>query len=144
MLLPKRVKYRRQHRGHMGGKAKGGTEITFGEYGLQSSEASWITNRQIEAARIAMTRYMKRGGKVWIKIFPHKPYTAKPLEVRMGSGKGAPEGWVAVVKPGTIMFEIAGVPEEVAREALRLAMHKLPVKSKFVKREEIGGESNEG
>ena len=143
MLLPKRVKYRRVHRGKMRGQSKGGTEITFGEYGLQAIEASWITNRQIEAARIAMTRYMKRGGKVWIKIFPHKPYTAKPLEVRMGSGKGAPEGWVAVVKPGKIMFEIAGVPEEVAREALRLAMHKLPIKCKFVKREEIGGESNE-
>jgi large subunit ribosomal protein L16 len=143
MLLPKRVKYRRQHRGKMRGQAKGGTEVTFGEFGLQALEASWITNRQIEAARIAMTRYMKRGGTVWIKIFPHKPYTAKPLEVRMGSGKGAPEGWVAVVKPGKIMFEIAGVPEEVAREALRLAMHKLPVKCKFVKREEIGGESNE-
>ncbi|MDM5329397.1 50S ribosomal protein L16 [Neobacillus sp. CF12] len=143
MLLPKRVKYRRQHRGKMRGNAKGGTEVTFGEFGLQATEASWITNRQIEAARIAMTRYMKRGGKVWIKIFPHKPYTAKPLEVRMGSGKGAPEGWVAVVKPGKIMFEIAGVSEEVAREALRLAMHKLPVKCKFVKREEIGGESNE-
>lgn len=143
MLLPKRVKYRRQHRGKMRGQAKGGTEVTFGEYGLQAVEASWITNRQIEAARIAMTRYMKRGGKVWIKIFPHKPYTAKPLEVRMGSGKGAPEGWVAVVKPGKVMFEIAGVPEETAREALRLAMHKLPVKCKFVKREEIGGESNE-
>ena len=143
MLLPKRVKYRRQHRGKMSGQAKGGTEVTFGEFGLQAIEASWITNRQIEAARIAMTRYMKRGGKVWIKIFPHKPYTAKPLEVRMGSGKGAPEGWVAVVKPGKIMFEIAGVSEEVAREALRLAMHKLPIKCKFVKREEIGGESNE-
>ena len=143
MLLPKRVKYRREHRGKMRGQSKGGTEITFGEYGLQALEASWITNRQIEAARIAMTRYMKRGGKVWIKIFPHKPYTAKPLEVRMGSGKGAPEGWVAVVKPGKIMFEIAGVSEEVAREALRLAMHKLPIKCKFVKREEIGGESNE-
>jgi large subunit ribosomal protein L16 len=143
MLLPKRVKYRRQHRGKMRGQAKGGTEVTFGEFGLQALEASWITNRQIEAARIAMTRYMKRGGKVWIKIFPHKPYTAKPLEVRMGSGKGAPEGWVAVVKPGKIMFEIAGVSEEIAREALRLAMHKLPVKCKFVKREEIGGESNE-
>ncbi|MDR7002509.1 large subunit ribosomal protein L16 [Neobacillus niacini] len=141
--MPKRVKYRRQHRGKMRGNAKGGTEVTFGEYGLQALEASWITNRQIEAARIAMTRYMKRGGKVWIKIFPHKPYTAKPLEVRMGSGKGAPEGWVAVVKPGKIMFEIAGVSEEIAREALRLAMHKLPVKCKFVKREEIGGESNE-
>lgn len=143
MLLPKRVKYRRQHRGKMRGNAKGGTEVTFGEFGLQATEASWITNRQIEAARIAMTRYMKRGGKVWIKIFPHKPYTAKPLEVRMGSGKGAPEGWVAVVKPGKVMFEIAGVSEEIAREALRLAMHKLPVKCKFVKREEIGGESNE-
>ncbi|MCE4051747.1 MULTISPECIES: 50S ribosomal protein L16 [Bacillaceae] len=143
MLLPKRVKYRRVHRGKMRGQAKGGTEVTFGEYGLQSLEASWITNRQIESARIAMTRYMKRGGKVWIKIFPHKPYTAKPLEVRMGSGKGAPEGWVAVVKPGKIMFEIAGVSEEIAREALRLASHKLPVKCKFVKREEIGGETNE-
>jgi large subunit ribosomal protein L16 len=143
MLLPKRVKYRRQHRGNMNGNAKGGTEVSFGEFGLQALEASWITNRQIEAARIAMTRYMKRGGKVWIKIFPHKPYTAKPLEVRMGSGKGAPEGWVAVVKPGKVMFEIAGVSEEIAREALRLAMHKLPIKCKFVKREEIGGESNE-
>ncbi|HVH96865.1 MAG TPA: 50S ribosomal protein L16 [Bacillus sp. (in: firmicutes)] len=143
MLLPKRVKYRRVHRGKMRGQSKGGTEIAFGEFGLQATEASWITNRQIEAARIAMTRYMKRGGKVWIQIFPHKPFTAKPLEVRMGSGKGAPEGWVAVVKPGKIMFEIAGVSEEVAREALRLAMHKLPIKCKFVKREEIGGESNE-
>lgn len=143
MLLPKRVKYRRQHRGKMRGQAKGGTEVNFGEFGLQSLEASWITNRQIESARIAMTRYMKRGGKVWIKIFPHKPYTAKPLEVRMGSGKGAPEGWVAVVKPGKVMFEVAGVSEEIAREALRLASHKLPVKCKFVKREEIGGESNE-
>lgn len=143
MLLPKRVKYRREHRGKMRGKAKGGAEVTFGEFGLQALEASWITNRQIESARIAMTRYMKRGGKVWIKIFPHKPYTAKPLEVRMGSGKGSPEGWVAVVKPGKIMFEIAGVSEEIAREALRLAAHKLPIKCKFVKREEIGGESNE-
>ncbi|WP_062196943.1 50S ribosomal protein L16 [Massilibacterium senegalense] len=144
MLMPKRVKYRREHRGKMRGRAKGGTEVAFGEYGLQAVESSWITSRQIEASRIAMTRYMKRGGKVWIKIFPHKPYTAKPLEVRMGSGKGAPEGWVAVVKPGKIMFEIAGVPEEVAREALRLAAHKLPIKTKFVKREEVGGESNEG
>ncbi|MFD1067355.1 50S ribosomal protein L16 [Oceanobacillus locisalsi] len=144
MLMPKRVKYRKQHRGKMRGQAKGGTSVSFGEYGLQATEASWITSRQIEAARIAMTRYMKRGGKVWIKIFPDKPYTAKPLEVRMGSGKGAPEGWVAVVKPGKIMFEIAGVSEEVAREALRLASHKLPIKTKFVKREEIGGESNEG
>ncbi|MFD2761910.1 50S ribosomal protein L16 [Lentibacillus juripiscarius] len=143
MLMPKRVKYRRQHRGRMKGQAKGGKTVAFGEYGLQAIEPTWITSRQIEAARIAMTRYMKRGGKVWIKIFPDKPYTAKPLEVRMGSGKGAPEGWVAVVKPGKIMFEIAGVPEEVAREALRLASHKLPIKTKFVKREEIGGESNE-
>lgn len=144
MLMPKRVKYRKQHRGKMRGQAKGGTEVSFGDYGLQATEASWITSRQIEAARIAMTRYMKRGGKVWIKIFPDKPYTSKPLEVRMGSGKGAPEGWVAVVKPGKILFEIAGVSEEVAREALRLASHKLPIKTKFVKREEIGGESNEG
>ena len=144
MLMPKRIKHRKQHRGKMKGKAKGGTTVTFGEYGLQAVEASWITARQIEAARIAMTRYMKRGGKVWIKIFPDKPYTAKPLEVRMGSGKGALEGWVAVVKPGKILFEIAGVEEEVAREALRLASHKLPIKTKFVKREEIGGESNEG
>ncbi|SDN91716.1 50S ribosomal protein L16 [Alkalicoccus daliensis] len=143
MLMPKRVKYRREHRGKMRGRAKGGTEVTFGEYGLQAVEASWITNRQIEAARIAMTRYMKRGGKVWIKIFPDKPYTAKPLEVRMGSGKGAPEGWVAVVKPGKVMFEIAGVSEEVAREALRLASHKLPIRTKVIKREEVGGDANE-
>ena len=144
MLMPKRVKYRRQHRTSLKGKAKGGTEVAFGEYGLQAVDAAWITSRQIEAARIAMTRYMKRGGKVWIKIFPDKPYTAKPLEVRMGSGKGAPEGWVAVVKPGKIMFEIAGVDEATAKEALRLAAHKLPIKTKIVKREEIGGEINEG
>lgn len=143
MLMPKRVKYRRQHRGRMKGRAKGDTEVTFGEFGLQALEPAWITARQIEAARIAMTRYMKRGGKVWIKIFPDKPYTAKPLEVRMGSGKGSVEAWVAVVKPGKVMFEVAGVSEEVAREALRLASHKLPIKTKFVKREEIGGESNE-
>jgi large subunit ribosomal protein L16 len=143
MLMPKRVKYRRQHRGKMRGRAKGGTEVSFGEFGLQATTSSWITARQIEAARIAMTRYMKRGGKVWIKIFPQKPYTAKPLEVRMGSGKGAPEGWVAVVKPGKILFEIGGVSEEVAREALRLASHKLPVRTKFVKREELGGDANE-
>jgi large subunit ribosomal protein L16 len=143
MLIPKRVKHRKQHRGKMRGQAKGGTEVTFGEYGLQALEASWITNRQIEAARIAMTRYMKRGGKVWIKIFPDKPVTQKPLEVRMGSGKGSVEKWVAIVKPGKIMFELAGVPEEVAREALRLAMHKLPVKCKVVKREELGGDANE-
>lgn len=144
MLMPKRVKYRREHRAKTRGRAKGGTEVNFGEYGLQALEPAWITNRQIESARIAMTRYMKRGGNVWIKIFPHKPFTAKPLEVRMGAGKGAPEGWVAVVKPGKIMFEIAGVSEEVAREALRLAAHKLPIKTKFVRREEIGGERNEG
>ncbi|EAG0476901.1 50S ribosomal protein L16 [Listeria monocytogenes] len=143
MLVPKRVKYRREFRGNMRGRAKGGTEVAFGEYGLQAVEASWITNRQIEAARIAMTRYMKRGGKVWIKIFPHKSYTSKPIGVRMGKGKGAPEGWVSPVKRGKFMFEIAGVPEDVAREALRLAAHKLPVKTKIVKREEIGGEANE-
>src|SRR5699024_2212841 len=144
MLMPKRVKYRRQHRGRMKGRAKGGTSVAFGEYGLQALESSWITSRQIEASRIAMTRYIKRGGKVWIQMFPDKPYTAKPHEVRKGSGKGALEGWVAVVKPGKILFEIAGVEEEVAREALRLASHKLPIKTKFVKREEIGGDINEG
>ncbi|MFC0525719.1 50S ribosomal protein L16 [Pontibacillus salicampi] len=144
MLMPKRVKYRKQHRESLDGRAKGGTSVAFGEFGLQAVGSARITSRQIEAARIAMTRYMKRGGKVWIKIFPDKPYTAKPLEVRMGSGKGAPEGWVANVKSGKIMFEIAGVSEEVAREALRLASHKLPIKTKFVKREEIGGEINEG
>src|SRR5690554_568207 len=135
MLLPKRVKYRRVHRGKMRGNAKGGTEVTFGEYGLQVTEASWITNRQIEAARVAMTRYMKRGGKVWINIFPHKSYTKKPAETRMGSGKGSPEGWVAVVKPGRVMFEVSGVSEEVAREAMRLAGNKLPVKWRFITRE---------
>lgn len=141
MLMPKRVKYRRQHRQTTKGKAKGGTVVDFGEYGLQATTASRVTSRQIESARIAMTRYMKRGGKVWIKIFPHMPYTKKPLEVRMGSGKGAVEGWVAIVKPGRVMFEVAGVSEEIAREALRLASHKLPVKCKFVKREETGGEA---
>ena len=143
MLLPKRVKYRRQHRGRMRGAAHKGNFVAYGQYGLQATEAGWITSRQIEAARIAMTRYIKRGGQVWIKIFPHKPVTEKPAETRMGSGKGSPEYWVAVVKPGRVMFEIAGVPEEVAREAMRLAMHKLPIKSKFVKREEMGGEANE-
>lgn len=132
MLMPKRTKYRRPHRVSYEGKAKGGTTVAFGEYGLQAQAGAWITNRQIEAARIAMTRYMKRYGKVWIRIFPHLSKTSKPLEVRMGSGKGAPDGWVAVVKEGRIMFEIAGVPEEVAREALRLASHKLPIKTKFV------------
>ncbi|CAM5778904.1 MULTISPECIES: 50S ribosomal protein L16 [Brevibacillus] len=144
MLTPKRVKHRKQHRGKMAGNAKGGTTVAFGEFGLQALEPAWITNRQIEAARIAMTRYIRRGGKVWIKIFPDKPITQKPLEVRMGSGKGSPEYWVAVVKPGKIMFELAGVSEEVAREAMRLAMHKLPIKCKFVKREEVGGDAHEG
>ncbi len=142
MLVPKRVKHRKQHRGTMAGKSKANT-VTFGEYGLQALEPAWITNRQIEAARIAMTRYIKRGGKVWIKIFPDKPVTAKPAETRMGSGKGTPEHWVAVVKPGRVMFELAGVPEEIAREAMRLASHKLPIKTKFVKREDVGGEANE-
>jgi large subunit ribosomal protein L16 len=135
MLLPKRVKHRKEQRGRMSGVAKGGTEVQFGEYGLKALEAGWITNRQIEAARIAMTRYMKRGGKVWINIFPHKPATAKPAETRMGGGKGSPDKWVAVVKPGKVMFELAGVSEPVAREAMRLAMHKLPIRSKFVTRE---------
>jgi large subunit ribosomal protein L16 len=139
MLMPKRVKFRRPHRPSLKGRAKGGTEVAFGEYGLQALEPAWITNRQIEAARIAMTRYIKRGGKVWIKIFPDHPITQKPLEVRMGSGKGSPEKWVAVVKPGKVMFELAGVPEETAREAMRLAAHKLPIKTKFIKREEAGG-----
>ena len=142
MLMPKKTKYRKPHRVSYDGHARGNTELHFGEYGLQAKEGAWITARQIEAARIAMTRYMKRGGKVWIKIFPHKSYTAKAIGVRMGSGKGAPEGWVAPVKRGKVMFEIGGVSEEVAREALRLASHKLPVKTKFVKRE-VGGESNE-
>lgn len=140
MLMPKRVKWRRQHRPKMTGNANKGNKVSYGEYGLQSLDASWITSRQIEAARIAMTRYIKRGGKVWIKIFPHKPITAKPAETRMGSGKGSPEYWVAVVKPGRILFEMTGVSEEIAREAFRLAMHKLPVRCKFVKKEEIGGE----
>ena len=138
MLMPKRTKYRRPHRVSYEGKAKGGKEVSFGEYGLQSLEGAWVTDRQIEAARIAMTRYMKRDGKVWIKIFPHMIRTKKPLEVRMGSGKGAPDGYVAVVKDGTIMFEIAGVSEEIAREAFRLASHKLPVKTKFVVKQGSG------
>ncbi len=135
MLLPKRVKYRRVMRGRMKGQALRGNKVTNGSYGLQALEASWITSNQIEAARIAMTRYIKRGGKVWIKIFPDKPVTEKPAETRMGSGKGSPEYWVAVVKPGRVLFEIDGVSEEVAREALRLAMHKLPIKCKFVAKE---------
>ncbi len=135
MLLPKRVKYRRVHRGRMKGVATRGNVVNQGDFGLQATEPAWITSNQIEAARIAMTRYIKRGGQVWIKIFPDKPVTEKPAETRMGSGKGSPEYWVAVVKPGRIMFEIAGVPEEVAREAMRLAGHKLPVKTKFVVRD---------
>ena len=145
MLMPKRVKYRRVHRGRLTGRALRGNKITNGSYGLVAMEPAWITSNQIEAARIAMTRYTKRGGQVWIKIFPDKPVTSKPAETRMGSGKGSPEYWVAVVKPGRVMFEIAGVSEEVAREALRLASYKLPVKCKFVKREdtvtENGGEA---
>ena len=140
MLLPKRVKYRRVHRGRMKGKALRGNTVSNGQFGLQATEPAWITSNQIEAARVAMTRYTKRGGQVWIKIFPDKPVSKKPLGTRMGSGKGAPESWVAVVKPGRVMFEIAGVSEEVAREALRLASHKLPLKTKFVKREEKAGE----
>ena len=141
MLLPKRVKHRKVQRGSRKGVAKGGTKLAFGEFGLKSLEAAWITNRQIEAARVAMTRYMKRGGKVWINIFPDKPITQKPAETRMGSGKGNPEKWVAVVKPGRVMFEIAGVPEDVAKEAMRLAAHKLPIKTKLVTRAESGGEA---
>lgn len=147
MLMPKRVKRRKVQRGRMTGRATRGNFVAYGEYGLQASEPRWVTSQQIEAARVAMTRYIKRGGKVWIKIFPDKPVTAKPAETRMGSGKGSPEYWVAVVKPGRVMFEIAGVPEETAREALRLAMHKLPLKCKIIKREDnakVGGEGNEG
>ena len=134
MLMPKRVKHRKEHRGRMRGRAKGGTEIHFGDFGLLALEPGWITNRQIEAARVAMTRHIRRGGKVWINIFPDKPYTKKPAETRMGSGKGNPEGWVAVVKPGRVMFELSGVAEPVAREAMRRAAHKLPVKCKFITR----------
>ncbi|ADL06917.1 50S ribosomal protein L16 [Thermosediminibacter oceani] len=144
MLMPKRVKYRKQQRGTIRGKATRGTEVTYGEYGLQALEPAWITSSQIEAARIAITRYIKRGGKVWIKIFPDKPVTKKPAETRMGSGKGSPEYWVAVVKPGRVLFELAGVSEEVAKEALTLASHKLPIKTKIVKREGLGGDENEG
>ena len=135
MLLPKRVKYRRVHRGRLTGKAYRGNTVTYGDFGLQALEPAWITSNQIESARIAMTRYIKRGGQVWIKIFPDKPITEKPAETRMGSGKGSPEYWVAVVKPGRVLFEIKGVPEETAREAMRRAMHKLPIKCKFVVKE---------
>ena len=144
MLMPKRTKWRRPHRRKLGGEAHKGTKITYGEFGLQATTGAWVTSRQIEAARIAMTRYIKRGGKVWIKIFPDQPVTAKQAEVRMGSGKGAPDYWVAIVKPGRVMFEVSGVPEEVAREALRLAMHKLPCKCKILKREEMEAVANEG
>lgn len=136
MLMPKRTKYRRPHRLTYEGRAKKGRTVAFGEYALVAESGNYVSNRQIEAARVAMTRYMKRGGKVWIRIFPHLARTKKPLEVRMGSGKGAPEGWVAVVKPGRVLFEVAGVPEEVAKEALRLASHKLPVKTRFVRKGE--------
>ena len=142
MLIPKRVKRRKQHRGNLKGTAQKGNKIAYGEYGLVAESAARITSRQIEAARIAMTRFIRRGGKVWIDIFPHKPITRHPAESRMGSGKGSVEYWVAIVKPGRVMFEMAGVAEDVAREAMRLASHKLPVKCKFIKKE--GGEANEG
>lgn len=142
MLMPKRVKRRRVHRGRLTGQANKGNKVAYGEFGLVALEPSWITSNQIEAARIAMTRYIKRGGKVWINIFPHKPITKKPAETRMGSGKGSVEYWVAVVKPGRVMFEMSGVSEEVAREALRLASHKLPVKCKFVKKEEVSADES--
>ena len=135
MLMPRKVKHRKQQRGRMSGVAKGGTKVTFGDFGIQALEPGWITNRQIEAARIAMTRYIKRGGKVWITVFPDKPVTQKPAETRMGSGKGNPEQWVAVVKPGRVMFELSGVTEDIAREAMRRAQHKLPMKTKFVSRD---------
>ncbi|MBD1840635.1 50S ribosomal protein L16 [Coleofasciculus sp. FACHB-64] len=138
MLSPRRTKFRKQQRGRMNGLATRGSSLNFGDFGLQSTEPSWITSRQIEASRRAMTRYIRRGGKIWIRIFPDKPVTMRPAETRMGSGKGSPEFWVAVVKPGRILFEIAGVPEETAREAMRLASHKLPIKTKFITREEEG------
>ena len=140
MLMPKRVKYRKLQRGRMGGKATRGSHVAFGEYGLQATECGWITARQIEAARIAMTRHVKRGGKIWIRIFPHKSITKKPAETRMGKGKGAPEGWVAVVKPGMVLYEMEGVSQDVAREAFRLASHKLPIETKFLTRG-IAGEN---
>ncbi|AXU10247.1 50S ribosomal protein L16 [Parvimonas micra] len=143
MLMPKRVKYRRVHRGRMTGKALRGNSISYGDYAIQALEPCWMTANQIESARRAMTRYIKRGGKIWIKVFPDKPVTKKPAEVRMGSGKGAPEYWVAVVKPGRVLFEMSGVPVDVAREAMRLAAHKLPVKTKFITREMKEGEANE-
>lgn len=138
MLMPKRVKYRKVQRGRMSGKATRGSYVAFGEYGLQATECGWITSRQIEAARVAMTRHVKRGGKIWIRIFPHKSITKKPAETRMGKGKGAPEGWVAVVKPGVVLYEMEGVSEETAREAFRLASYKLPIATKFLSREMVG------
>ena len=135
MLMPRKVRHRKQQRGRMNGMAKGATRLAFGDYGIQALEAGWLTNRQIEAARIAMTRHIKRGGKVWINVFPDKPITQKPAETRMGSGKGNPEKWVAVVKPGRVLFELSGVPEQIAREAMRLAIHKLPLKARFIMRE---------
>ena len=138
MLMPKRVKYRKQQRGHMRGHASRGSQIAFGQYGLKALSCGWITARQIEAARVAMTRYIKRGGKVWIRVFPDKPVTQKPAETRMGKGKGAPEYWVAVVKPGRVLFELSGVPVELAREAFRLASHKLPFQTKFISRADFG------
>ncbi|KXB46242.1 ribosomal protein L16 [Tissierellia bacterium KA00581] len=143
MLMPKRVKYRRVHRGRMTGKALRGNTISYGDYAIQALEPCWMTSNQIESARRAMTRYIKRGGKIWIKVFPDKPVTKKPAEVRMGSGKGAPEYWVAVVKPGRVLFEMSGVAPEIAREAMRLAAHKLPIKTKFITREMKEGEANE-
>ena len=144
MLMPKRVKYRRQQRGRMKGKATRGNVVNYGEWGLMATEPCWITANQIEAARVAMTRYTKRGGQVWIKIFPDKPVTEKPAETRMGSGKGSPEYWVAVVKPGRVLFEVAGISEDIAREALRLASHKLPLKTKFIKRAEVPANEEAG
>jgi large subunit ribosomal protein L16 len=138
MLMPRKVRHRKQQRGRLRGNATGGTRLAFGEYGIQAIDPGWLTNRQIEAARIAMTRYIKRGGKVWINVFPDKPVTQKPAETRMGSGKGNPEQWVAVVKPGRVLFELSGVTESIAREAMRLAIHKLPLKARFIMREEEG------
>ena len=137
MLMPKRVKHRKVARGRMKGMAKGGAKLDFGDYGIQALDPAWITNRQIEAARIAMTRHIRRGGKIWIRIFPDKPFTKKPAETRMGSGKGSPEGWVAVVKPGRVLFEMSGVAEDVAKEAMRLAAHKLPIRTKFITRHDM-------
>jgi len=140
MLMPKRVKHRKEHRGRMRGRATRGSGVNFGEYGMQAQEPAWLTSRQIEAARVAMTRHIKRGGKVWIRIFPSKPVTAKPAETRMGKGKGAPEDWVAVIKPGRVLFELSGVSEDLAKEAFRLASQKLPIKTKFVSRREFWGD----